>query len=437
MGKAVPTRKPGPEDDLQRECFVIMPFGEKTFDGTKLDFDRVYREIIKPAVEVLNRENLRIRCVRCDEIEKAGMIHEAMIRHINQAEVAVVDITSLNPNVFYELGVRHTLHDRVTVMIRRQGTKNPFNIAGMNTVSYGLDKRAAEQARTAITNFVRNGLLSSGRDSLVHAMIPGLKVHSGSAVLCDYRVYRYVPERAHGKELCLVTGDIRYVNLNPEVQEGKIDIWVNSENINMEMARVFDTGVSALIRYLGAKTNPTGGIVEDTIADELRETMKQNGTQQVNPGVVVATGSGRLAETHGVRRIYHAASVYGTIGGGYHPIANVEHCVTAALQLADEEARQLPEGERYSSILFPVLGTGQGGADMLLSARRQFAAAITFLRGVPETPIRRVCFLARTRQQLNACRLVLAEMGVPRGNGEEPAEPPRPKRPREPRKRRA
>jgi hypothetical protein len=119
-----------------RTCFVIMPFRTKTdaARGDEVDFDRVYDEIIKPAVERLNDQGFVIEVIRSDRVARAGLIQERMIEYIADADVAVVDITTQNPNVFYELGVRHALRDRVTVLLRRKGTPYPFNIAGMTAI---------------------------------------------------------------------------------------------------------------------------------------------------------------------------------------------------------------------------------------------------------------------------------------------------------------
>jgi O-acetyl-ADP-ribose deacetylase (regulator of RNase III) len=401
------------DQEPARKCFVIMPFGEKDDHGQLIDFDTVYRTIIKPAVEELNAEKISIKCIRCDEVEQAGLIHERMLQFILDADVAVVDITTQNPNVFYELGVRHALHDRVTVLIRREGTKNPFNIGGMNTIEYSLEESKVPQARKAITSFVRNGLLSSSRDSLVYAVLPGLEVTAGRRQISDYHVYKYLLTEHPHKELWLVTGDLRHVNLNAELHDQPIDIWVSSENINMQMARVFDNSVSALIRYLGAKKDEIGEIVEDCIADELRAKMR--GRQQVNPGTVVATGSGWLCHTHKVRRIYHAATVYGTIGGGFFPIDRIENCVTAALAQADVESGEERNGQRphYTSILFPLFGTGTGGGRLIDSAKKQLGAAISYMRArAPVSKLERVCFLAPTEPHLDAMRLALAEADI-------------------------
>ena len=403
-----------PNEELGRLCFVIMPFGEKDDHGKLIDFDAVYRQIIKPAVEALTQDRIRIHCLRCDEVEKAGLIHERMINYILDAEVAVVDISTANPNVYYELGVRHALRDRVTVLIRREGTRNPFNIAGMNTIDY--DDSTPEkiaQAQSMIRSFIRNGLLSSTRDSLVHAAVPGLEISSRQGAIAASRVHRYAPANAPGREIRLITGNLRNVNLNSGAADDQIDIWVSSENINMQMARIFDASISALIRYLGARRDDVGDIVEDTIADELRAKMR--GRQQVNPGMVVSTGSGSLADSHHVRRIFHVASVYGVIGGGYHPIAQVEQCITAALLQADREsARAEKAGEKpYRSIVLPLLTTGSGSSSLVDSARKQLDAARNYLEArAAVTRLDRVYFLAPTKRHLSALQVALAELGM-------------------------
>ncbi len=119
-------------DERKRTCFVVMPFGEKKdADGVDIDFDDIYRFFFRKAIE-----SLGLDCIRCDEIAEAGSIHEKMFEQLYKADVVVVDITSLNANVFYELGVRHTLQKSVTVLIRRKGTSIPFNIQGLQVVEY-------------------------------------------------------------------------------------------------------------------------------------------------------------------------------------------------------------------------------------------------------------------------------------------------------------
>jgi hypothetical protein len=404
-----------------RTCFVIMPFRIKKDLARKdeIDFDKVYDEIIKPSVEGLKDRGIRIDCVRSDKIELAGLIHERMITQIVEADVAVVDITTDNPNVFYELGIRHALRDRVTVLMRRKGKPNPFNVGGMTTIEYDVDKQSAARARDAIANFVANGLLSGAKDSLVYTVMPRLKASPDPKPITESGVEDYPIPRAPGKRIGIVRGNLRHVNLSAALRKQPIDIWVSSENINMEMARPYDPSISGLIRYLGAKKDDTSNVVEDLVANELKT--KMGSRQLVNPGEVVSTSAGWLEATHNVKRIFHSASVYGVVGEGYHPIAQVDQCVTNALARADWEARGMVESKGkgqpsktvLKSILFPLLATGTARAEVIQSARGQLQAALNYLRSRAEfTYIERVYFLARNEAVLGGLRVALAELGV-------------------------
>ncbi len=417
-----------------RSCFVIMPFDEKPDPARKdiVDFDSVYADIIKPAITGLKKtRGLNIECLRCDEVERAGLIHERMVAHIADADVAVVDITTANPNVYYELGVRHALRDRVTVLLRRKGTKNPFNIGGMTTIEYDLDDESAARAREAIASFVANGLQSGAKDSLVYAVLPGLKAGREPKWIAESRVEEFDVPGVAGKLLGIVCGNLRDVNLGSALAGRPIEIWVNSENINMQMARPQDASVSGLIRYLGAERDDTGAVIEDTIANELKA--KMGCSQVVNPGEVVSTGPGALALTHGVKRIFHAASVYGVVGTGWHGIAAVDKCITNAMARADLEARGLMAQDRAAggkpptpaevaavqpapaSMLFPLLGAGSArAADLMQAARQQVGAALAYLRSRDAiTCVQRVYFLAPNEAVHAALRVTMAELGLP------------------------
>src|SRR5262245_58264755 len=349
------TRQRWHPSDLKRTCFVIMPYGRRkdAARGNKtIDFDAVvYDKIIEPAVTSLNREGIRIECVRSDKIAKAGPIHDRMIEAIYASDVAVVDLTTDNPNVFYELGVRHALRDRVTVLLRRRRrTPLPFNIAGMSTIEYDLTKDRIARAKREIAAYVKNGLLSSTTDSLVFADMRGLKVSRDAELIPASEVEEYVIPRTHNRRLGIVGGSLRYANLSVQLRNRPIDVWLSSENINMEMARPYDLSVSGLIRYLGAHKDDTGTIVKDTIADELK--LKMRGRQLVNPGQIVPTPSGELETTHKVKRIYHAASVYGVVGAGFHPIVQVEQCITAALVRMDRDSKDARSRNGRKSVDF-------------------------------------------------------------------------------------
>jgi len=294
-----------------KKCFVIMPFGKKKdIDGTEIDFDYVYHNLIEKAVEELG-----VDCERCDEIPDTGAIHKKMFKGIFEADAAVVDITSLNPNVFYELGVRHALHKYVTLVIRKNSDQPiPFNIRGLNITGYdiGTDDQL-EATRKQIRLLIQTGLDSQNIDSIVHdALDDEVKVERKPTPIKKTDFYSYEIKDVPGKIVGIVTGDIQNIK--------DIDVWVNSENTNMQMARHYERSISGTIRYMGAKKDAAKRVVDDVIANELSEIVGKSG---VDPAVVIPTGAGELTKTNGVKKIFHAAAVRGQVGRGYVPIPDI------------------------------------------------------------------------------------------------------------------
>ena len=122
-------------DQLLPLCFVLMPFGKKMdAAGRVTNFDSVYAKIIAPAVEHAGLEP-----IRADEEKIGGTIHKPMFERLMLCHYAVADITGANPNVFYELGIRHAMRPRSTVIVFAEGTVLPFDIALVRGIAYKTD----------------------------------------------------------------------------------------------------------------------------------------------------------------------------------------------------------------------------------------------------------------------------------------------------------
>ena len=132
-------------------CFVLMPFGKKPdASGKQVDFDAVYQELIKPAIEEAGLEPLR-----ADEEMTGGIIHKPMFERLVLCEYAVADLTTANANVFYELGLRHAVRPWSTVLLFAEGgSQLPFDVAPLRALPYRLsgDGKPAdpEQLKPAI-----------------------------------------------------------------------------------------------------------------------------------------------------------------------------------------------------------------------------------------------------------------------------------------------
>lgn len=127
-------------------CFVLMPFGKKPANGGILiDFDSVYYDLIFPAIEEAN-----LKPIRADEEKVGGIIHKPMFERLILCEYAVVDLTTANPNVFYELGVRHAVRPYSTVLLFAEGTKQlPFDISSLRAIPYKLDSYSGKPDQQA------------------------------------------------------------------------------------------------------------------------------------------------------------------------------------------------------------------------------------------------------------------------------------------------
>lgn len=121
----------------KKECFVIMPISDaEGYD--KGHFTRVYEHLVKPAVIEAGFEPMR-----ADDTSKANFIVVDILKQILESDMAICDLSSRNPNVFYELGIRQAFNLK-TVLIKDIKTTMPFDIAGIRTLHYNENLRIDE-----------------------------------------------------------------------------------------------------------------------------------------------------------------------------------------------------------------------------------------------------------------------------------------------------
>ena len=119
---------------IKPHAFVAMPFGTKPGpDGLPVDFNRVYAELIRPALEQAG-----LTAFRADEETRPGDIRVDMFQELLIADLVVVDITIDNPNVWYELGVRHALRARGVVLVSGGHASKAFDVYTDRKLRYGI-----------------------------------------------------------------------------------------------------------------------------------------------------------------------------------------------------------------------------------------------------------------------------------------------------------
>src|SRR5580693_543198 len=158
-------------------CFVIMGFGQKPdlATGRVLALDKSYKNIIKPAVTAAGYE-----CIRADEIQHSGVIDVPMYELLFAADLVVADLSTANLNAIFELGVRHALKPRATIIMAESKFTIPFDANHIVVRHYehlgpdiGFDETIRMRGElTTLINALTGG---DAVDSPVYTLLPDLQ----------------------------------------------------------------------------------------------------------------------------------------------------------------------------------------------------------------------------------------------------------------------
>ncbi len=128
----------------EKDCFIIAPIGDAESDTRKRS-DQILKHVISPALKECG-----YKATRADQISEPGMITSQVIQRIVDDPLVVADLTERNPNVFYELAIRHAIR-KPLVQIIKKGEQIPFDVAGTRTIHVDHhDLDSVESAKSEI-----------------------------------------------------------------------------------------------------------------------------------------------------------------------------------------------------------------------------------------------------------------------------------------------
>lgn len=155
--------------ELERTCFVIMPFGIKDVAGKKVDFNEIYSDIFEPAIRsVRTPEGKELIPARTDMDAFSSSINQEMFEYIMYSRMAFADISGFNPNVFYEIGARHSAQESGTVLFRQVGHEIPFDIRTVKIFEYHHEpQEEQERSSSLIAQVLSDSLRRNRLDSPV------------------------------------------------------------------------------------------------------------------------------------------------------------------------------------------------------------------------------------------------------------------------------
>ena len=114
-----------------KTCFIVCPISREDSDIRK-NSDKLLKHLIQPVCNKLGFETVRI-----DKHFHNEQITDEIIRYLEEAELVIADTTTNNPNCFYEIGYRKAI-SKPLILIRSIGENLPFDISGINSLSYNL-----------------------------------------------------------------------------------------------------------------------------------------------------------------------------------------------------------------------------------------------------------------------------------------------------------
>lgn len=147
-----------------RWAFVVRPFGVRG----DVNFEHIEKVLIAPALKALG-----IHGRTTQEFFHQGNIREEMFQELLTADLVIADISLLNANVFYELGIRHALQDKHTFLIRSSIEPVPFDLKTDRYLKY--DHERPQASLKLLIDGLRRSLDRPDADSPVHQLLPALR----------------------------------------------------------------------------------------------------------------------------------------------------------------------------------------------------------------------------------------------------------------------
>ena len=167
-------------------CFVLMPIADVPgYDGGH--FGRVYEHLLKPAIIAAGYTP-----VRADDAVKTDYIVVGIIQKIVESEMVLCDFSARNPNVMYELGIRHAFNKPV-VLVKDRKTEKIFDIQGLRYAEYDETLRidAVNKDVVKIAAAISETAKSSDKDLNSIVQLAGIKtaeVPAGQTISPDTKI---------------------------------------------------------------------------------------------------------------------------------------------------------------------------------------------------------------------------------------------------------
>jgi len=152
------------EIKTDKTCFIISPLGPEESE-TRRKADGLINSVLRP---ILTSAGYKV--IAPHEIDTPGSITLQVIEHLLKDDLVIANLTELNPNVMYELAVRHAKRLPV-ISLAEKGTKLPFDLAAERTIFYSDDMAGVEVLKPRLKNAINETLQENEHDNPIYRAV--------------------------------------------------------------------------------------------------------------------------------------------------------------------------------------------------------------------------------------------------------------------------
>jgi len=137
--------------DAPKSCFIVTPIGEPNSEINQKAFGLI-KAVMQPVLEKFN-----YKPIAASDISVPGSINKQIIIRLYEDDLVIANLTGLNPNVMYELAVRHAVKKPVVIMAEK-GTKLPFDLVDQRCIFYSDTLHGVDAAKDSLEAFLASAL---------------------------------------------------------------------------------------------------------------------------------------------------------------------------------------------------------------------------------------------------------------------------------------
>lgn len=147
-----------------KECFIVTPIGSAGSE-IRRETEGLIHSVLTPVLA-----EFELQPVAAHQISETGSITRQIIKRLLESELVVANLTGLNPNVMYEVGIRHCSR-KPLIVLAREGTVLPFDLSDERTVFYRNDLIGSEELKDQLKSVIPPALNDLSPDNPVYRVV--------------------------------------------------------------------------------------------------------------------------------------------------------------------------------------------------------------------------------------------------------------------------